>query len=747
MEASEPFEDLVRRVEADFRQEGRIRSFWEYLAEVREHPRRLLRSAPQYLRDMIEHFGSEEATVLGVPTVRHRFGDGVEGDPERQRIVGQELAVDGVYRAIRNFAEASRPDKIVMMHGPNGSAKTTIADLLFKGLEAYSATPEGAIYRFSWVFPRTEVEGAGLGFGGRGPKADDLDTFAYLEPDDIASTVASDMKTNPFFLVPRENRKALLHDFCNGPPPFPHVHVLRSDMGTKSRAIYDALMTAYNGDWRKVMRFVRVERFYISRRYRRAAVTIEPQGTVDAESRQVTADMNLANLPSALQNLRLYEVTGDLVDANRGLLEFSDFLKRPLELNKYLLSTTEKGTIRLPNALAYLDLVMIGSTNEKHLDAFKTDPNFTSFKARMELVTVPYLLEYEKEVEIYRDQMESIAKRLKVSPHSARAAALWAVLTRLWRPDPAHYEEPLRGAMGRLTPLAKALLYQGKDPGDLEDLATEDVKLFHDNLRMIAGEWRDGVVFEGRFGASPREMKTILLEASFRTKTQCFTPVAVLAELRNLVRDKSVYDFLKLEPKGLYNNPARFVEDVERAVVRLVLRELQDSMALVDEEEYDRRFEEYFRHVTAYIRGTRVTDPTTGEEKKPDPNVLQGVERLLPTGDDIDLFRQKLIGKVAASSLSRPGTRPSYRILFPEILRALKSDFYATRQVATTQVEDDLLLVGTPGWDSIPVDRRDQVETTLSNMESRHGYPRECALEMIGYALRRSRAQKKNASS
>jgi len=747
MHDSEQFAGLSGNIETDFRQQGRIRSFWEYLAVVRESPYRLLRSSAQYVRDMIEHYGSQEATVLGIPTVRHNFGDGIEGDPERQRIAGQEFAVDAMYRAIRNFAEQGRADKIIMMHGPNGSAKTTVADLLFKGLEAYSATPEGALYRFGWVFPRSEVEGGGLGFGGRQRETEDLDTFAYLEPTEIASTVASDMKTNPFFLVPREHRKALLHEFCGGPPHFPHVHVLRSDMGTKSRAIYEALMTAYKGDWRKVMRFIRVERLYISRRYRKGAVTIEPQGTVDAESRQVTADMNLANLPSALHNLRLYEVQGDLVDANRGLLEFSDFLKRPLEYNKYLLTTTEKGTIRLPSALAYLDVVMIGSANEKHLDAFKTDPNFTSFKARMELVTVPYLLEYEKEVEIYRDQMESIAKRLMVAPHSARCAALWAVLTRLWRPDPSHYEEPLRGAIGRLTPLTKALLYQERDPGDLEDLASEDVKLFRDNLAAIAGEWRDGVVFEGRFGASPREMKTILLDASFRTKTKCFTPVAVLAELRNLVRDKSVYDFLKLEPKGLYNNPGRFVEDVDRAVVRLVSRELQDSMALVDEEEYDRRFQEYFRHVTAYIRGTRVTDPHTGEERKPDPAVLRGVEGLLPTGNDIDLFRQGLIGKVAAYSLAHPGERPNYRLLFPEILRALKGDFYDTRQDAITQIENDLLLVGTPAWDSINRERGEQVETTLANMESRYSYTRECALEMAGYALRKSRAQKKKAET
>jgi len=738
MSGSEQFADLAGRVETRFKREGRIRSFWEYLDEVRADPYHHLRSAGQYVRDMIEHFGSQEIRVLGRPVVRHSFCDGMEDDPHRQRVVGQEFTVDAIYRAVRNFAIAGRADKLILMHGPNGSAKSTVADLMFKGLEAYSETPKGVLYRFSWVFPKTEVDGSGLGFGGR-RETGDLDSFAYLEPEEIASTVISDMKSNPIYLVPREERKDFLHEICRGTPDFPHAHVLSGNMGSKSRTIYEALLTAHKGDWRQVMRFVRVERFTVSRRYRASAVTIEPQGTVDADARQVTADTNLANLPAALQNLRLFEVAGDLVDANRGLLEYGDFLKRPLELNKYLLTTTEKGTIRLPGALAYLDVVMIASANEKHLDAFKTDPNFTSFKARMELVAVPYLLEYEREVEIYRDQMASIANRLAVAPHAARCAALWAVLTRLWRPDPAHYDEPLRSAIPRLTPLAKAIFYQDRDPGEVEELDPSDAKLFRDHLDEIAAEWRDGVVYEGRFGASPREMKTILLDASYRTQSGCFTPMVVLAELRNLVRDKSVYDFLKLEPKGLYNNPARFVEDVDRSTVRVVLRELMDSMALVEEEEYDRRFQEYFLHVTAFIRGTRVADPYTGEEKKADPSIMKGVEDLVTTGDDIDIFRQHLIGKIAAFSLDHPGIQVNYRQLFPGILRALKKDFYATRKGAIGQVENDLLLVDTPAWAGLEPERRELVETTVANMESRYAYTRECALEMIGYALRRSR--------
>ncbi len=739
MVGSEQFEDLAGQIREEFQGQGRIRSFWEFLDEVRAHPQRLLRSAAQYVCSMIEHGGSEDVDTLGETMRRWSVFDGASGDPEQQRVVGQERALDSIYRAFRNFASDGRATKMVLMHGPNGSSKTTVADMLFKGLEEYSLTPEGTLYRFSWVFPKQVEDGGSFGFRSPGTAGGQLDSFAYLEPDQIASTIQSDMKTNPIYLVPREHRHGLLHEICGPDPDYSVTHILRGDLGTKSRAIYEALLHAYNGDWARVMRHIRVVRLTVSRRYRTAAVTIEPQGTIDAEARQVTADMNLANLPAALQNLKLHEVSGDLVDANRGLVEFSDFLKRQLELNKYLLTTIEKGTLRMPNALAYLDIVMVGSANEKQLDAFKTDPNFTSFKARMELVTVPYLLEYEREVEIYRDQIDAIGRRLEIAPHAARSAALWAVLTRLWRPDPSHYEEPLRSAIGRLTPLTKALLYQGRDPADLEELNPADVKLFRRHLGRIASEWRDGVVFEGRFGASPREMKTIMLDASFRSKGGCFTPITVLEELRNLVKDRSVYDFLKIEPKGTYNNPARFVDDVDRAIQRVVLRELKDSMALVDEQEYDRRFQEYFRHLTAYIRKSRVTHAATGEERPADTDVMENVERLVDTGDDVDLFRQHLIGKIAAASLNRPGEKPNYRQLFPDMLRALKSDFYSEHKESIRQVEDDLLLVDTSGWSSLSNDRQELVETTLANMESRYGYGRESALEMIEYSLRRAR--------
>ena len=41
---------------------------------------------------------------------------------------------------------------------------------------------------------------------------------------------------------------------------------------------------------------------------------------------------------------------GELTAANRGLLEYSDLLKRPLEAYKYLITTVEQASISLSNA-------------------------------------------------------------------------------------------------------------------------------------------------------------------------------------------------------------------------------------------------------------------------------------------------------------------------------------------------------------------------------------------------------------
>ena len=91
-------------------------------------------------------------------------------------------------------------------------------------------------------------------------------------------------------------------------------------------------------------------------------------------------------------------------------------LKGPIEAFKYLLSSVEKSTLNLPSSTANLDIVFFATTNEKHSDAFKTIPDFASFKSRIELVTAPYLLKTSQEVNIYQNDIERSALKKPVCP-------------------------------------------------------------------------------------------------------------------------------------------------------------------------------------------------------------------------------------------------------------------------------------------------------------------------------------------
>src|SRR3954454_22360873 len=40
--------------------------------------------------------------------------------------------------------------RVILLHGPVGSSKSTIARLLKKGLERYSRMPQGGLYTYTW---------------------------------------------------------------------------------------------------------------------------------------------------------------------------------------------------------------------------------------------------------------------------------------------------------------------------------------------------------------------------------------------------------------------------------------------------------------------------------------------------------------------------------------------------------------------------------------------------------------------
>src|SRR3978361_2181497 len=136
---------------------------------------------------MILSYGSESYTQFKQEYIRYKFfGDPV--DHGTDAIYGLERPLMQLVDFFKSAASGYGTEKrILLLHGPVGSSKSTIARLIKKGLESYSRTDIGRLYTYSWRLPHEMT------------KDDETETF-----------VPCPMHEEPLLLVPAEARKDVL---------------------------------------------------------------------------------------------------------------------------------------------------------------------------------------------------------------------------------------------------------------------------------------------------------------------------------------------------------------------------------------------------------------------------------------------------------------------------------------------------------------------------------------------------------
>ena len=190
MDARAFLDGAASRTREAFGRERRLLTFEKYLDLFLQDPYPLGRSAVQYVVDAVDSFGVRKVPGIGGSSQRYGIWDAPFAGG-RGAVHGQEEAQERLVRLMRSAAEDGRLDRLVVLHGPNGSAKSTLVECLMRGVAHYSTLPEGALYRFHWVFPRRGGEDEGLGFAalaraGRAEGGDEAsgESFALLDPED-----------------------------------------------------------------------------------------------------------------------------------------------------------------------------------------------------------------------------------------------------------------------------------------------------------------------------------------------------------------------------------------------------------------------------------------------------------------------------------------------------------------------------------------------------------------------------------
>ncbi|MBS2015244.1 MAG: serine protein kinase PrkA [Deltaproteobacteria bacterium] len=731
---------VAESVEKRFQKGRRVLAFSEYLDLFASDPVRFARDASRYLRDCFDHYGAVEVEHPWGKFTRWKLFD-LAWDPLQapHALIGQEQVQEEIYRAVSNFVREGRPNRLVLLHGPNGSAKSTIVACMMRALENYSKLDDGALYRFNWVFPTTKTLRGSLGFGQKEPGSQ-TSTYAHLPDDQIDAKLLVEVRDHPLFLIPVDERQKLLERMAKqkdgAPPPEGFCEwILRGELSHKSQQVFEALLASYNGSYTEVLKHVQVERYFISQRYRVGAVTIGPQMSVDAAERQLTMDRSLASLPASLQAITLYEAKGELIDAAGGVLEFSDLLKRPLDAFKYLQLSVETGEVALTQQNVQLNCVMTGSANELHLDAFREHPEFASFRGRLELIRTPYLRSYQHEQRIYDTHVVPHIRR-HVAPHATTMAAQFAVLTRMRKPNTDKYSRALSNALSGLTAVEKMDLYAtGRPPERLEPDAQ---KVLRAGVREVFEESDSYPIYEGRIGASPREIRVVLFDAAQSSMYRCLSPLAVLDEIEQLCQRKAEFEWLQQDTQaGGYHDVKLFRETLFSRLLSIWEQELYASSGLVADEQYDELFERYVQHVSVWTKKERIRNKHTGDYEEPDENMMREVERLLDVKGDVQEARKQMISGIAAWAIDHPGQKVEAKTVFPTYLRRVRDAIFSDKRADVARQARDVVILVRDDGSGLDDLRRKEVRGVLDALASRFGYCDDCAADMASMLVRK----------
>ncbi len=647
-------------------------SFEDYLQIVREKPF-VTRNAFQRLYDMVIGYGSEEYIDNKKRITRYPFFSD-PFDAGKDAIFGLDITLMRLVHVLQAAAQGYGPERrIILLHGPVGSSKSTIARLLKKGVEHYSRSDEGILYTYSWVnLKETGLAGEGV------------DTFPCP------------MNEEPLRLIPREWRDKAIAEL--GLPEGRYPIIIKGDLNPACRFIFRALMERNGGDFSKVVKdHIKVRRLVLSEQDRIGIGTFQPKDEKNQDSTELTGDINYRKIAEygSDSDPRAFNFDGEFNIANRGLIEFVEVLKLDVAFLYDLLGATQEHKIK-PKKFAQTDIdeVIIGHTNEAEYRKLLDNEFMEALRDRTIKIDVPYITRLSEEVRIYRKEFSQERLGPKhIAPHTLDVAAMWGVLSRL--EDPKKHQISL---------LQKMKLYDGRVmPGFTQD-----------NIKELRKETRR----EGLDGISPRYIQDKISNALVREDAVSYVnPFMVLNELEKGLEHHSL-----IADEDLKRRYIDIIGMVKREYEEIVKNEVQRAIS-ADEEAISRLCANYIDNVRAYSLKERVKNRYTGRDEEPDERLMRSIEEKIDIADSRkDDFRREIMNYIGALAIE--GKRFDYK-MNDRLRRALEMKLFEDQKdsIKLSSLVSNVIDKGT----------QDKIDVIKGRLIKYYGYNDESATDVLSY--------------
>ncbi|GAA4437763.1 serine protein kinase [Bremerella cremea] len=653
-----------------FRKKNWQGTFEEYLDLVAQNPA-ITRNAFQRCYDMILSYGVDTYEVSREKKVHYRFFDDPL-DNGRDAIFGLEDSQVQLVNALKSAAHGYGIEKrVLLLHGPVGSSKSTMARLLKKGLERYSALDEGAVYSLGWIDP--------------------------ANPSDTSAIHWCPMNEEPLHLFPEEFRPDVVAQFQEASALADYPLNISGELCPFCRFMYMESLNRHGGDWSKVVQDVHVRRVLLSEKDRIGIGTFQPKDEKNQDSTELTGDINYRKIAEygTDSDPRAFNFDGEFNVANRGIIEFIEVLKLDVAFLYDLLGASQEHKVK-PKKFAQTDIdeVILGHTNEPEYRRLQNNEFMEALRDRTVKIDVPYVTRLSNEVKIYeKDYNNEKVKGKHIAPHTIEMAAMWAVLTRL--------EEPKNAS---LTLLQKLKLYDGKSlPGFTEE-----------NIKELKSQTKR----EGMLGISPRYVQDKISNALVaHPDATSINPFMVLNELESGLGNHSL--ITSEEQRDHYR---QLLEVVKEEYENIVKNEVQRAIA-ADEDAMARLCANYIDNVKAYTQRERVKNKFTGQYEEPDDRLMRSIEEKIDIPDSRkDDFRREIMNYIGALSID--GKKFDYKT---------NERLYKALQLKLFEDQKDSIKLTSLVSSVIDQETQEKIDVVKQRLIRDHGYDDESATDVLSY--------------
>lgn len=654
-------------------------SFSEYVDRCLENPK-LARSAYQVIYDMIMSKGTKKKERYRKTYIHYNFFDGVDIP-----IFGIEKTLHELVQFFKGAAGGYGTEcRVLLLHGPVGSSKSTICRALKRGLETYSRTAEGAWYTFKWVNLPTGEKGIYTHDEDECPMHEDP---LKLMPVEMRQKLIEELNERLIDKTPEKERKTLYRLRCDG------------DLDPRCKKFMEELLKINGGDWNYVVNnHIRVIRKVYSEADRVGVATFQPKDEKNQDSTELTGDINWGKLPhfGSDSDPRAFNFDGEFCVSNRGMMEFIEMLKLAKEFLYDLLGASQERQIK-PKKFAQvaLDTVLIGHTNNPEYEKLKNDQTMEALRDRTVKIDVPYLLSWSDEIKILEHYYGNGKVKQHIAPHTLEIAALWAILTRL--------EEENNGKPG---PVEKAKLYDGRAlPGYTQD-SVKELMDKHPN--------------EGFSGVSCRYVQDKISNC-LSSNHDYINFFMVLNELKAGLDASSLHS----PNQEALSKYITAIDYARKELDEILKSEVQKAL-VGDEEAVVRLCTNYIDNVMASINRTKIRNPYTEQDQEPDERLMRSIEEKIDvTEQGAPDFRRTLAGFIGNLAIKGEVFKWNSN---PLLKKALEAKLFED-----TKDHIKLSALNMKGASVVDKDIQEKIDAIKQRLIVQHGYNEQSATDVLDY--------------